>query len=311
MKIAVVGLGPMGSRMAMRLLEAGNEVAVWNRSPGRADALVERGAREADTPAEAADGAALVLTMVANDAAVRGVVLGADGVADGLARQAVHACCSTISVALAQELEARHGERGQAYVSTCVLGRPPSIEAGQLYVMLAGPEAARARAMPALEQLGQRVFVLGDTPWHANLVKLAANFMIFSTIEQFAEVFALSERAGLAPAAMFEVLSNSFCSAPVHKNYGKLIVDRAFSPPGGAMEIGQKDTSLFLAAGEALGVPLPMASLVRDRFIATVARGGADLDFAAMAMRAREDAGLKWSRAAPWCGRAPRAGRGN
>ena len=292
MKIAVVGLGPMGSRMAMRLLDAGNEVAVWNRSPGKADALVERGAREADTPAEAADGAALVFTMVANDEAVRGAVLGSEGVADGMTRDAVHVSCSTISVALAQELEAEHGRRRQGFVSATVLGRPPSIEAGQLYVMLAGPEAARNRAMPALEQLGQRVFMVGEAPWQANLVKLAANFMIFSTIEQFAEVFALSEKAGVPPQTLFEVLSNSFCSAPVHKNYGQLVADRAFSPPGAPMAIGLKDNGLLLAAGDALGVPLPMASLLRDRFIASFARGDGELDFAAMAMRAREDAGL-------------------
>ena len=292
MRIAVIGMGPMGSRMAMRLLQAANDVAVWNRSPGKADALVERGAREADTPAEAVDGAELVFSMVANDAAVRQVVLGEEGIAAGLGRGAVHACCSTISVALSQELEAAHDKRGQAFLASTVLGRPPAIEAGQLYVMLAGPEAARSRAMPALEQLGQHVFVVGDAPWQSNLVKLAMNFMIFSTIEQFAEMFALSEKAGIPPAVLFDVMSNSFCNAPVHKNYGKLIVDRAFSPPGGPMEIGVKDNGLLLAAGEALGVPLPIASLLRDRFLASVSNGGTELDFAAMAMRARADAGL-------------------
>ena len=211
MKLAVIGLGPMGSRMAMRLLAAGNKVSVWNRSPDKAQPLVEHGARQAATPAEAADGAALVLTMVANDDALRAVVLERDGVADGLGREAVHASCSTISVALAQELEAAHGKRRQGFLSATVLGRPPSIEAGQLYVMLAGPPPLRARAMPALEQLSQRVFQVGDQPWQANLVKLAANFMIFSTIEQFAEMFALGEKAGVAPDTLFEVLSNSFC----------------------------------------------------------------------------------------------------
>ncbi len=292
MKVAVVGLGPMGARMAMRLVEAGNEVAVWNRSAGRADALVERGAREAETPAEAADGAALVLSMVADDAAVRAVVLGEDGVAAGMAHGAVHASCSTISVALAKTLEEAHGKRGQDFVSATVLGRPPSIEAGQLFVMLAGPEGARARAMPALAQLGQRVFVVGDAPWHANLVKLSANFMIFSTIEQLSELFALNEKAGVSPETLFEVLSGSFCSAPVHKNYGRLVLDRAFSPPGGAMGLGTKDNALILEAGDGFGVPLPMASLLRDRFLASMARGDGALDFAALSNRAREDAGL-------------------
>ena len=287
MKVAVVGLGPMGSRMAARLLAGGHEVAVWNRSAGKAEALVAAGAREADTPAEAADGAAVVLTMVADDAAVRAVVLAEDGVAAGLKTEAVHAGCSTVSVALARELEASH-----AYVSATVLGRPPAIDAGQLYVMLAGAPALRDKAMPVLEALGQLVFVVGDEAWRSNLVKLSANFMIFSTIEQLAEVFALNEKAGIPPEVVFEVLTGSFCSAPIHKNYGRLILERAFSPPGGPMALGKKDNDLFLQAGEAFGAALPFASVVRDRFIASIARGDGGLDFAALANRAREDAGL-------------------
>jgi 3-hydroxyisobutyrate dehydrogenase-like beta-hydroxyacid dehydrogenase len=277
----------MGSRMAARLLAGGHEVALWNRSAGKAEALVAAGAREADTPAEAADGAAVVLTMVADDAAVRAVVLAEDGVAAGLKTGAVHAGCSTVSVALARELEASH-----AYVSATVLGRPPAIDAGQLYVMLAGAPALRDKAMPVLEALGQLVFVVGDEAWRSNLVKLSANFMIFSTIEQLAEVFALNEKAGIPPEVVFEVLTGSFCSAPIHKNYGRLILERAFSPPGGPMALGKKDNDLFLQAGEAFGAALPFASVVRDRFIASIARGDGGLDFAALANRAREDAGL-------------------
>jgi 3-hydroxyisobutyrate dehydrogenase-like beta-hydroxyacid dehydrogenase len=117
--------------------------------------------------------------------------------------------------------------------------------------------------------------------------------MIFSTIEQFAELFALNEKAGIAPATLFDVLSNSFCSAPVHVNYGKMILEGKFSPPGGAMKLGAKDNELILKAGEAFGTPLPMASLLRDRFITSFARGEGELDFCALSNRAREDAGLK------------------
>jgi 3-hydroxyisobutyrate dehydrogenase-like beta-hydroxyacid dehydrogenase len=117
--------------------------------------------------------------------------------------------------------------------------------------------------------------------------------MIFSTIEQFAELFALNEKAGIAPATVFEVLSNSFCSAPVHMNYGKIILDGAFSPPGAPMQLGAKDNALLLQAGEAFGAPLPMASLLRDRFIASFACGEGELDFSALSNRAREDAGLE------------------
>lgn len=293
MKIAFLGLGPMGAHMAARLIDAGHELSVWNRSPDKAAPLASRGARVAATPKDAAGGAELAITSVANDAAVRDVTLGRDGLAEGLGRGAIHVSTSTISVDLARELEAAHREKGQDFVSATVLGRPPAAEAGKLYVMAAGQRAALDKVKPVLERLGQRTFEVGAQPWQSNLVKLSANFMIFSTIEQFAELFALNEKAGIAPATVFDVLSNSFCSGPVHVNYGRMILEGAFSPPGGAMKLGAKDNELILKAGEAFGAPLPMASLLRDRFIASFARGEGDLDFCALSNRARDDAGLK------------------
>ncbi len=292
MRIGFVGLGPMGSRMAARLVSAGQEVTVWNRSKAKARDLVAIGATDARTPAEAAADADLVVSMVANDEAVQAVTLGPDGIADGLAPGALHVSSSTISVALAQRLDAEHADRGQGFVSATVLGRPPAAEAGKLFVMAAGDATAIERAKLVTDAIGQRLFVVGDQPWQSNLVKLCANFMIFSTIEQFGEVFALGEKAGIPEATIFEVLSNSFCSAPVHMNYGKLILERAFSPPGGPMALGMKDNDLLLEAGERFGASLPMASLLRDRFITSIARGDGELDFAALSRRAREDAGL-------------------
>ncbi|HTI03441.1 MAG TPA: NAD-binding protein [Acidisoma sp.] len=143
-----------------------------------------------------------------------------------------------------------------------------------------------------LESLGQRLFIAGDRPFKANLIKLSCNFLIFSTIEQLAEVFALNEKGGVDKATLFEVLTESFFTAPVHKNYGRIILDQAYDPPGAKVGLGAKDNRLILAAGEELSVPLPMASLLRDRFLATESRGEGALDFCAIAKRAAEDAGL-------------------
>ena len=293
MRIGFAGLGAMGTAMAARLLAGGHELWVWNRSPGRDGALLEQGAHAAASPAEIAREAELVFTMLTDDAAVEAVVLGPDGLVDGLGEGTLHVSSSTISVALARRLEEAHARRGQSLVSATVLGRPPAAEAGKLYVMAAGARAAVGRARPALEAFSQAVFEVGSEPWQANLVKLCANFMILSTVEQLSEVFALAAKAGVEEATLFKVLSESFFSAPVHLNYGRLIVERAFSPPGAPMAIGKKDTDLVLAAGEDFGAVLPMASLLRDRFVASLARGDGALDFAALSRRAREDAGLE------------------
>lgn len=292
MKIGFVGLGAMGVGMARRLLDAGHSLSVHNRTEARADALVEAGARFAKTPADASRDADLVISMLGDDHAVESLSLGPDGIADGLARDAIHVSCSTLSIGLAGRLAQAHSSRGQGYVSATVLGRPPAAAAGSLFIVAAGAATAIDRAGPAFEALGQRVFVVGEDPVQANLLKLSLNFMIFSTVEQMSEVFALNEKGGIAPETVLEVLTNSFFDAPVHRNYGRMIVDRAFDTQGGPVGIAVKDTALLLEAGGSLGVPMPMGSLVRDRLLATIAQGEQALDFTVMSRRARQDAGL-------------------
>lgn len=291
MDIGVIGLGPMGSGMARSLIRAGHRVSVFNRSADKIDALVLDGAIRAASPASAADNDA-VITMVADDAAVEAMVTGPIGVIAGMRAGGVHLAMSTMSVALADRLTGMHAAAGQAFLSVPVLGRPPAAAAGQLFLM-AGGAADRIAAMhPVFDAVGQRLFVAGTKPSQANLIKLCANFLIFSTIEQLSEVFALAEKGGVAPAAVFEILTESFFNAPVHKNYGKLIVDKVFDPPGANVHLAAKDTRLILQAAETLAVPLPFASILRDRFLATEARGEGGLDFAVISRRAAEDAGL-------------------
>ncbi|WP_419757207.1 NAD(P)-dependent oxidoreductase [Acidisoma sp.] len=291
MDVGVVGIGPMGGAMARSLLRAGHKVTVFNRTRERAEALRGDGATIAGTAAEAAAREA-VITMLATDDAVENLVFGADGVLAGLPKGAIHISGSTISVDLSQRLEEAHHGLGQGFIAAPVLGRPPAAEAGKLFVMAAGEAALIERVKPVLEALGQRLFIVGERPFKANLVKLSCNFMIFSTIEQMAEIFALNQKGGVDKATLYEVLTESFFSAPVHKNYGRMILDQSYDPPGTPLGLGAKDTRLILEAAEALTVPLPFASILRDRFLASVARGDGGLDFSAIAKRSAEDAGL-------------------
>lgn len=292
MKVGMIGLGPMGSGMVRSLSRAGHEVVVYNRSRDKAEALAGDGVTVADSPADAAEKTGLVITMLAHDEAVENLVFGADGVLAGLKPGQIHISCSTISVDLATRLEEVHATLRQGFVAAPVLGRPPAAESGQLFVMAAGEAHLLDRVRPVLESLGQKLFLVGDRPFKANLIKLSCNFLIFSTIEQLAEIFALNEKGGVDKATLFDVLTGSFFTAPVHKNYGRIILEQAYDPPGAKIGLGAKDNRLILAAGEELGVPLPMASLLRDRFLATESRGEGDLDFCAIAKRAAEDAGL-------------------
>jgi len=278
--------------MARRLLDAGHELSVFNRTARKAEDLVADGASLAATPADAARNAEIVFSMLFDDATTHAVTFGADGIASAMAPGAVHVCCSTLSLDQARRLRDGHAERGQAYVTANVLGRPPAAVAGELFVIIAGDEASRATVTPILDILAQRVFVAGNDPVQANLVKLSLNFLIMSTIEQMAEVFALNEKAGTDPRTVFEIMTGSFYNAPVHKNYGKLMVERSYDYPGAPVRLGLKDTEMFLAAGHEYSVPLPYASIARDRFLAAMAAGDADKDFVILMERARQDAGL-------------------
>jgi 3-hydroxyisobutyrate dehydrogenase-like beta-hydroxyacid dehydrogenase len=293
MKIGFLGLGAMGHAMARRLLNAGHGITVYNRTASKADDLVADGARFARTPADAAGDAEIVFSMLFDDATTQAATFGNDGIATVMGPGTIHVCCSTLSLDQARRLRDGHAERGQAYVSANVLGRPPAAIAGELFVIVGGAEPLRSRVAPALTAFGPRIFVAGDDPVQANLVKLSLNFMIMSTIEQMAEVFALNEKAGTDPRTVFEIMTGSFYNAPVHKNYGRLMVDRAYDYPGASVTLGLKDTEMFLAAGHDYRVPLPYAAIARDRFLAAMAAGDADRDFVVLMERARQDAGLK------------------
>jgi 3-hydroxyisobutyrate dehydrogenase-like beta-hydroxyacid dehydrogenase len=290
-RIGMVGLGAMGAAMAGRLLDQGWPVAVWNRSAGAEEPLLAKGAVRAATPAEAAAGG-IVLSMVADDAALKSVTTGDAGILTGLPQGGVHVSMSTVSPVIAAELAAAHQAAGVAYLGSPVFGRPPVAGSGQLRIAVSGPAAAKDKVRPVLETLGQ-AHDFGETPEAANVVKLGGNFMIAAAIEAMAETFTLLEKHGVSARQAQELYSSSLFAAPVYKLYGSAIVDRAFSPPGFRMPLGLKDVSLAMAAGEKAGVPLPFAAVLRERFIGSIARGRGDLDWSAIALDAAEAAGLK------------------
>jgi 3-hydroxyisobutyrate dehydrogenase-like beta-hydroxyacid dehydrogenase len=295
MEIAFLGLGGMGSAMARNLVKHGHKVIVWNRSPEAARVLGAEGAEIAKTPAEAASKVETVITMLADDGAVEAVTLGENGIATGLAKGAAHVSMSTISVALSERLALAHTERCQRFVAAPVFGRPEAAAAAKLFIAAAGAPDVIEKIRPALDAIGQRVFVIGDAPPQANLLKLTGNFLITCVIESLAEAFALTAKGGIETAKVHELLTETLFAAPVYKTYGSLILEGKFSPAGFKMALGQKDNRLIQQAAETLEVPLPFAAIIRDRFLAALANGDRDLDWSAIAKRAAEDAGFDQS----------------
>jgi 3-hydroxyisobutyrate dehydrogenase-like beta-hydroxyacid dehydrogenase len=289
MDIGFLGLGNMGSGMARQLMRAGHKVRVWNRSPEPAEALVREGALRARDPAEAFAAEAMV-TMLANDEAMREVVLrqGLPAARPG----ALHLMMSSITVKLCQELEQAHAEAGVALVAAPVLGRPDVAAAGELNIMAAGEDAAIQRAAPLLEAMGRKTWRIGERPHQASLVKLAINFSLAAAIEAMSEAFALVEGYGLDPHIVNELMSGTLFAAPAYKGYGQTIADRKFEPAGFYLPLGLKDLRSAMDAGEAVGAPLPFASVMRDNFLDAIAHGDSEKDWSAVSQVARRRAGL-------------------
>ena len=288
--IGVIGLGGMGGGMANRLLDTGYQVTVWNRSKAAAEPFVARGAKLAATPGDAA-ACGMVITMVANDAALDSVVSGADGVLENLG-DGVHISMSTVSVALVQSLAQRHAARSGHFISAPVFGRPVAAASGKLWIMQSGPEAAKARVRPVLETLSQTIHDIGLTPDAAAVGKIAGNFMIAAATEAMGEAFALLAKSGADARVWHEMISSTIFACPIYANYGRFILDRAFSPPGFKLTLGAKDIGLALEAGAGQLVPMPFANVLRDRFMTSIAQGRGEMDWTSIALNALSDAGL-------------------
>jgi 3-hydroxyisobutyrate dehydrogenase-like beta-hydroxyacid dehydrogenase len=281
MHIGFIGLGAMGRQIAGRLISAGHDVTVWNRSRAAVDALVAQGARAASSAREAAQ-VQVLHTMLADDHALSSVLIEADALG-AMPPGSVHVNHATISIALAQQLAERHRERGIGYVAAPVFGRPETIARGLLHVLAAGAAADVDRVLPLLAAIGQRVWRLGDRPERANAVKLAGNFMIASAIETMAEASALARAYGVSAGEFLDVMTGTLFAGAVFQGYGALIAEHRYSPPGFALRLGFKDVRLALAASDEAAVPMPLAALLRDNFLDALAHGDAELDWSALA----------------------------
>lgn len=294
MRVGFIGLGSMGRPMAENIIAAGHEVALWNRTREKAEALEGERVRVADSPAAAAAEAEVLVTMLSADDAVDAVLFGPDGAAAALPAGAVHASMTTLSVAGSRRLAGAHADAGQGYVAGPVFGRPDMAAAGKLWVLAGGSADAVERCRAVFDAVAQGVHELGEPPERANLVKIMGNFLIASAIESMGEAFAVGRKMGVDPGRMLEIYGGLFRS-PIYENYGRLIVEGKYEPAGFKLSLGLKDTRLALAAADEAEAPMPAAGVIHDRYLSAVARGRGDHDWAALAREAAVAAGLEES----------------
>jgi 3-hydroxyisobutyrate dehydrogenase-like beta-hydroxyacid dehydrogenase len=279
MRLAVLGMGRMGHAVAERLLGGQHEVAVWNRTPHRADDLIAKGAREAATPASAAEEAEATFTSLADDAAVRTVVSGRDGVAVGLG-DGVLIDASTVSPATTADLAEAVGGR---LLASPILGSPTAVVSGEAGYLIGGPRELYDRLAPAydvLAEAGRRVYV-GEDAQVATTLKLLSNYLLMSGIATLAEAVATAQAAGLPDHLIREYFGQLPLVAPALRNRLDDIVsgnhDGWFSTA-----LGAKDVRLAGDLARSHGAQLPLADAVKRRYEEAAAEGWADADIAAV-----------------------------
>jgi 3-hydroxyisobutyrate dehydrogenase-like beta-hydroxyacid dehydrogenase len=293
LRVGFIGLGRMGQAMGNRILGAGHDLVVYNRTADKAAELVKAGAMLASNVKGACENREIVITMVSDDAALREVTLSSGGVRESLAAGDIHVAMGTHSVAEIQKLAALHAEAKQILVAAPVLGRPDMAATGQVSIVAGGPSQAVKKCEPLFSVIGRRTFQCGDKAEHASITKLANNFMLGCAIGAMAEGFSLTRKFGVVPQTFYEVMTEGLFAAPAYKVYGKIMVDEAYDKVGFTALLGLKDFSLIMAAAEGARVPLPSGNAFRDRLLSAIAHGDGTKDWAVVGREQARASGLE------------------
>jgi 3-hydroxyisobutyrate dehydrogenase len=278
--VAFLGLGVMGSGMAARLIDAGFQVSVWNRSPRRAEPLQRRGAAVAESPAQAAARADTIVSMVADDEASRQVWLGRDGALASARQGTVAIECSTVSPVCVGELARESAARGCGFIDAPVLGSRPHAQDGQLTFLVGGDAAILDRVRPILEPMSRAIVHLGPAGSGARM-KLVNNFMAGAQAAMLAEALAMIEAIGLDREAAFSVLANGAPGSPLVKTVGPRMLARDYDV-NFALALMRKDLTYAIDEAARHGVTLSTAAAVRSLYDKAIAAELGAADFSAV-----------------------------
>ena len=291
MKVGFIGTGRMGGAMVGRLLAAGHDVGIYNRTPAKAKPLTDAGAKLTASIGDAARYGDVVYTMLADDSALEDVVF-RQGLLDALPKGGIHVCAGTHGIPVIRKLKAAHAEKGQTLVAAPMMGRPELVTAGTAGVFASGPTEAMAKCKPLFEAIARRTFEGGADPEAATAMKIANNFVLGCAIEAMGEGFALTRKYGVEMPVFYDVMTDGLFNCSAYKVYGKIMVDESYAKVGQMAVLGLKDANLALEAGGLKGVPLPSGNVWRDRLVGAVAHGDGGKDWAVMALEQARASGL-------------------
>ncbi len=278
--LGFIGLGVMGSQMVNRLLSKGHNVTGYNRTRGKAQWLIEKGMKWAESPREVASATDVIFAMVTNAAALQAIADGPGGVLAGISKGKVLVDMSTVSPATSRTLAERIRERGADMIDSPVSGSVVTLQQGKLSVMVGGRRETFDRVKPLLEDIGPKVTYVGDNGL-ALAMKIATNLNLAVQMLAFSEGVLLAEKSGIARETAVEVLTNSAVASPMIQYRGPFVLQQ---PEEAWFDVNmmQKDMLLALEMGRQLDVPLPTTAVSNEFLTAARGMGYAKQDFAVM-----------------------------
>ena len=278
--LGFVGLGLMGSRIVKRLLDAGHQVAGYNRTRGKAEGLIQAGMQWRDTPREIAQAADVTFSMVSDTAALSSIADGPDGILAGLSAGKIYVEMSTVSPRLIRDLARRAAAAGAQMLDAPVSGSLPAAEGGTLIFFVGGNVETLERARPILEMLGQKIVHIGANGQGVSM-KIAINATLATQLLALFESLVLAERSGIPRAAALDALLNSVIASPAMK-YRAPFIFKMPEEVWFSVAMMQKDLRLALELGGELAVPLPAVAYANETLTAARAFGYGEEEFAAL-----------------------------
>lgn len=287
-----IGVGQLAQPMVKHLLDQGYKVLVHNRRRDPLEKLISQGAVYCQRPEDAVIEGGILFNCLPDDAALLSVFHAHGTIFRKLGDTGLHVSMATISPQASRTVHERHKTLGGNYCVATVMGRPDAVENKRQFYIMAGQSDQLERARPVLESIGGGTFILGDEPEMANSAKLAFNFLIASAIESMAEAFTFARKNGVDVNQFFSMVTETLFASPLHKNYGKAIIERQFYKPLFKLALGAKDMNLVSSAAKECRTPMRFASVLQDRFTASLAKGREGYDWLSIALDVEEEAGI-------------------
>ena len=291
LSVACIGLGRIGRGIARSIQASGCHLTVYNRDPQKSQPFLAAGATKTASPREAAAAADIVVTCLMDDKSVLENVKGVDGILAGMRAGAIHIGTSTISPRASKQLAELHASHRSHYVAGPVVGRPDAAAAGKLITFLAGNSAAIERCRPVIEFYAAKIIVLGDDPSTAPSLKLVINFFAASLLETVGQAFVFADKRGLKLEMVSEMLKGLLQHPAMPVYLDKIRTGNFDDDIGFTLDGGLKDVQLMLEAAAEVGVPIPNASLIRDKCVTAQAVGMGHRDWSAFTEVSRMNAG--------------------